>query len=472
MIMLLAIAMVLPIVSCADVDDNDDPTPPSETTDNTKDGIPKLDFGEETFSILTYDASGNYDTIHCIDELTTDNVSNSKYNMMQRLSERFNVTFEETVQTQDYVNLTYRGLLDSGDDSFDIVFANARFAHYYAEEGKLYTYDDLEYINLDKDYWDQNLLNYTSIGKRIYYAYGAYDTSSYDLTHCLAFNKKLFDEYKLDDPYQLVKDGKWTFDRFHEMILVAKKDNNHNDVWDKEDSYGYVALGKQILPNFWIAGGTTTVKYDRDMLPYPSIVDNEPLYDIMESCFKMFYDDQTWFVETSIGGNQSANQTNIFLADRALFDDTTFFFLNQLRDMESEFGILPYPKFTEDQINYYSRVEGGCIAVVPITISDPKRSGAIIEAMASDGYNDLMHEYYDAALKRRTARDEESSKMLDIIFNSRVYDLGDTWYCDQIRDGIMATLWNNNDRTLVSTYKKYEKIINSTINETIRAYLK
>ncbi len=58
--------------------------------------------------------------------------------------------------------------------------------------------------------------------------------------------------------------------------------------------------------------------------------------------------------------------------------------------------------------------------------------------------------------------------MLDLIFANRVIDLGDTLYCSEIRDGFMATLYANNQRDLVSTYAKQEKVLNKKIQQLMK----
>ena len=57
--------------------------------------------------------------------------------------------------------------------------------------------------------------------------------------------------------------------------------------------------------------------------------------------------------------------------------------------------------------------------------------------------------------------------MLDLIFQSRVVDLGDTLFCSNVRDGFMASMYAANSRDLVSTVAKNEKVINKTVQKLI-----
>ncbi len=447
-------------------------TEAAETADPTVDDIPaSLSFDGETFNMLTFEEP-HANLHHVFDEPSEDTLDNAKYMMISSVEERFKVDITETVQSETYVNTQYRQLIAAGADDYDLAFVYDRFAHYFAEEGLIYDYADLDYIDLDKDYWDQSLREYATVGDKTFYAFGTYDFTYFDMTHCLVFNKDLYRELNFkEDPYELVRSGKWTFDEMAEMMKTATYDNDGDDRQSLRDNYGYVSSGKQILPNFWIAGGTTSVSLDRGRMPYLTMVDNDRFQQILDSCFELFWDQNVWYVSTGMG-NQSEHHTELFSGGNALFADYTFFFLSQLRNCEYNFGILPFPKYDAEQNDYYSRVEAGTVlATVPITNPDPEMAGALIEGMASEGYKTILPEYYETSLKRRDSPDEESAEMLDKIFATRVYDLGDSWYCDQIRDGMMVALWNSGKNTFASTYKSYEKMIMRTINETIRAYL-
>ncbi len=473
---ILVLSMLVALVACSKPSDDggkNTGTPSGTETgtgNSTEDNVPQMSLDGAEFSFLTF-SEPHCDMNHVFDEPSDDPVSYGKYRTITALEERFECDIVEYVESEQYVNTTYRSMIQSGADDYDIVFAYDRFAHYFAEEGSLYSYDDLIYIDLEKDYWDQSLLDYTTVYDTVYYAYGTYDFTYYDLTHCLTFNKKLATELGLGNLYALVDSGEWTIDKMYEMCEEASFDNNSDDKFTRGDVFGLVSSGKQILPNFWIAAGTTTIKLDKDRLPYASILSNERLLDVIDTCFRYFRDTNVWYVSTGMG-NQSDYHNEIFKEDGTLFADYTFYYLNQLRDSYSDFGIIPYPKFDADQDSYYSRVEAGtCLATVPITNPDPDFASAIIEAMASTGYKEILPEYYTKVLQGKVTRDEESQAMLDLIFKTRVYDLGDTWYCDQIRDGLMAVMWNQNKPNIASMYTSFEKSINKTLYETIQKYI-
>ncbi len=473
--LLLAILMLMStlLISCNDIpdtpSDNTGNESGSDTENNLQDNVPAMDLDGMEFNLLTFE-QGFADMVHVFDEPSDDPVDYAKYRTITEIESRFDVDIVEYIESDSYVNTTYRSMIQTGADDYDIVFAYDLYAHYFAEENAIYDYDSLGYVDLEKGYWDQCLLDYTTVGGKVYYAYGTYDFTYYDLTHCLVFNKDLIATLGCENPYDLVNSGAWTMDKMYELCQTATMEVNGDGQMTEADRFGFLASGKQILPNFWISGGTTSVKLDKDNLPKVNISGNEQLANIIDKCFEMFWDGGVWCEYTG-DANQPDNQATMFKTNKGLFADYTFYFLSQLRDCDAEFGILPFPKYDSDQTEYYSRVEAGSlVAVVPITNDDPLTVGAILEAMASTGYDEILPAYYESVLKRKISRDEESQGMLDLIFETRVYDLGDTWYCDQIRDGLFKKMWNDRQNRLSSMYAAYKKMIDNTIEETIKAY--
>ena len=104
-----------------------------------------------------------------------------------------------------------------------------------------------------------------------------------------------------------------------------------------------------------------------------------------------------------------------------------------------------------------------------INMTDPEEVGAVMEAMASYGYNNVVPEYYEVALKRKTSRDSDSEEMLDLIFAARTVDLGDTWWCGDIRDGFFNDCFQNDDRNFASAQKKLENIVKTTVKKIDKA---
>ena len=170
----------------------------------------------------------------------------------------------------------------------------------------------------------------------------------------------------------------------------------------------------------------------------PSDVD---LYDVPESCIKLFRDNQL------------------------LFMDASFYYVQQLRSMETDFGIIPYPKYDENQDRYYSRVSYYNAPIVPVTNQNLELTGAVLEYFNYASSQTVIPAYYDVVLYGKVIRDEESRDMLDIIFDSRVVDIGDTTLCGAIRDGIFFGMFNSEDNNLASKIPNMQTVVDEFVSK-------
>ena len=158
-------------------------------------------------------------------------------------------------------------------------------------------------------------------------------------------------------------------------------------------------------------------------------------------------------------------QRKLFTDNQLLFMDCSFFYAQLLRSMETDFGIIPYPKYNEDQDRYYSRVSYYNAPVIPISNDRPELVGAVLEYFNYASSETVIPAYYDTVLHGKVVRDEESREMLDIIFNSRVVDIGDTTLCADIRDGKVFTMFKNEDNNLSSKLPSLEKVMDKFLSK-------
>ena len=464
-ILFLLTAALLLSASCGEASVDGKTTTPDSSGDDIKesdsaatetelsDDLGKYDFGGRTFSIYTRTTPLFYPYLDR-QEATGDTIDDAVYNRNRKLEERFNFSFDE--QYYDYTvegNDAPRKLLLAGDDTYQLYVGRCVHMFNYASEGYFYKIDDLTAINTEKPYWNSQLYDNLSIGNAHYFAVGDFNISAFDFTHVLLFNKKMIDDLNLGDIYSTVLDGKWTFDRFGEMSRAAVSDVNGDFVMDENDQYGYTSLGKQVLPGFWIAGGALSMKKDDGQLVYTAPTDQK-FIDVCQKVFEITWNDNIWHrVPITVDREE---EMQMFCDGKALFTDSSCFQISLTRDAATDFGIIPYPKYDETQDKYYSRIEGCELFGVPLTNTDPEMTSVILEAMACESRKIVIPAYYEVALKVKFTRDEESSKMLDIAFENRVFDYGDTILCEEFRDGVMRQAFAKDNRDIVSTLTKVQ----------------
>lgn len=464
-ILFLLTAALLLAASCGEASVDGKTTTPDSSGDDIKesdsaatetelsDDLGKYDFGGRSFSIYTRTTPLFYPYLDR-QEATGDTIDDAVYNRNRKLEERFNFSFDE--QYYDYTvegNDAPRKLLLAGDDTYQLYVGRCVHMFNYASEGYFYKIDDLTAINTEKPYWNSQLYDNLSIGNAHYFAVGDFNISAFDFTHVLLFNKKMVDDLNLGDIYSTVLDGKWTFDRFGEMSRAAVSDVNGDSVMDENDQYGYTSLGKQVLPGFWIAGGALSMKKNDGQLVYTAPTDQK-FIDVCQKVFEITWNDNIWHRMPITVDREEEMQ--MFCDGKALFTDSSCFQISLTRDAATDFGIIPYPKYDETQDKYYSRIEGCELFGVPLTNADPEMTSVILEAMACESRKIVIPAYYEVALKVKFTRDEESSKMLDIAFENRVFDYGDTILCEEFRDGVMRQAFADDNRDIVSTLTKVQ----------------
>nr|MBQ4319687.1 hypothetical protein [Clostridia bacterium] len=97
---------------------------------------------------------------------------------------------------------------------------------------------------------------------------------------------------------------------------------------------------------------------------------------------------------------------------------------DQLRGMDIDYGVIPYPKFNEEQEEYLTGlVDNYSLICVPTTAGDPDFSGFMLEALSAETYRSVVYQYYDVALQTKYTRDDQSIEMLDTIMAGRNYDI-------------------------------------------------
>jgi hypothetical protein len=311
---------------------------------------------------------------------------------------------------------------------------------------------------LTKPYWNKTANESISLNGRQYVAIGDANLTVYDFTYVLLFNKKLITDFRLPVPYDLVNSGQWTVDKMAEMMKPVIADLNGDGVYDLNDRYGYVARHSDVLPSFWIASGVRSVTKDQNDVPVFSAED-ERFINIFNKTFEIMWDTNAWYSKNkSPNANVPDTSIQLFMQNQSLYMDCQVSFILDLRSMETDFGIIPYPKYDEKQENYYARGAFYDSFIVSKSNPDLARTGAVVEALNSESYKTVIPTYYEMCLKTKNSRDGESETMLDLIFGNLILDLGDSIWVDKIRDAVLGGMFSSNNRNLAS---KLESMANS-----------
>jgi hypothetical protein len=433
------------------------------------DDLGVYDFNGHVFTVLARE-DWRLDAEEQIGEILHDAI----YRRNRNVEERFNFKFNEILfDTFDVADVTRRSIL-AGDGTYDIMLIRGPTAYQYASEGMLRPMTDLPYVNFDKPYWDEWLTAQFTIANRIFFAAGVFDIQTYGAAAML-FNKPLAQNLGLEDIYAVVREGRWTFDKFAEFGKMAIRDLDGDGVITAVDQHAYLGVTRGIQPSFWIAGGAKTISFDSDNMPYLSALEDRFL-NVWFKMSEILVGDALWFHNVPDPDDHSQENhaflDNIFRDGRSLFMSGGIGSAQHFRDMDIDFGIIPYPKFDEQQENYYSQIAWIEPVSLPAYANDDglERTSIILEALAAESYRLVTPVYIDVVLRTKYTRDDESEEMLDIIFANRVFDWGDAIWTPLLRDGIFPALYPRGWDTVVSRLERAERGINREIDRMIMAF--
>ena len=355
-----------------------------------------------------------------LEEDSEDIVESAVYHRNKYVEDRYGVTISATESSDSNYETDALNTILAGDDAYDLVFTHGRAAFTYAVQGAALNIHDISSIRLDKPWWARDISNACTINGKLYVLSGDISSQPLGAAMCLLFNKRIFDELGFDYPYQMVRDGEWTFEEFAYLSKKGGKDLNGDGVLTPaDDQFGFAAEEWESPMAILYCGGQKIYDKDDDGELYLSLYSNKTV-EIYDRFFNLLNSESS-LLQTSanhyVGGS-------VFPEGRAMFKDSEIRHAKTLRNMDDDFGILPYPKFDENDV-YASASNGGThLIIVPVTVSDPERTGAIAEALCAIGSRDVIPAFYEQSLKTKYSRDSESEEMLDIIKDSLVFDIG------------------------------------------------
>ncbi|MHC1694249.1 MAG: hypothetical protein AB9835_03010 [Eubacteriales bacterium] len=355
---------------------------------------------------------------------------------------------------------------------YDVVLPGTQAAGGFSQQGLFVDLMSVDSLDLSKPWWNQKAIKDLTIGGRLFFTQGDMIILDNDATEAMIFNKKLIADYNLDNPYTLVKDGKWTIDKIIEMKKVVAEDLNNDGAMGPDDKFGLVCQLDSVSSFINGCGEKIASKDDSD---YPVLTfAGDRMYNVIDKVMELMYDKETVINLHHYEGKFPvyAYQTNMFSENRALFSWIRMRVVETLRAMEADFGILPLPKFDVEQEEYFTsvNVHTACVVAIPMSCGDVERAGFVLEALSAESKYTLEPAYYDVALQGKYARDDESKEMLDIIFGSTVYDIMTVYNFGNLGWDII-NLSRTNNTNYVSLYEKSEAKVNKAIDKCIEQFM-
>ncbi|MCL2816478.1 MAG: extracellular solute-binding protein [Oscillospiraceae bacterium] len=439
------------------------------------DDLPEMDFNGYGFRILSRGPDYN---VHWFakdiyaEEENGDPINDAVYRRNKIVEDRYNIKIVNLPENGDLAPRALKSV-KAGDDAFDMMCHGLSQINGLTTEGYLYDLITFPYIDLTKPWWDQKAVEQLTITGRLFATIGNYLITDKDATWILMFNKQVLQNHNLEDPYQLVKNGDWTMDIMLGMMKAVVKDLNGDGKMDDEDQWGLVSQYRN-SEAFYNGAGEYVAKVNPATGEPEITMFSERAIEICEKIFDLQADKNITINADEYNSKYPNNtvwdgmQLVVFNTNRALFYYAGMNRVTLLRDMETDFGIIPPPKYNKDQNDYYPSVEVGCTSsvAIPVTVTDKDRAGIITEALSAESQYTLLPAYYDISLKTKFARDDESQEMLDLIFANRLYDIGHIYDWGGVNSFFYDT-FHKGTNTIASFWEKNETKIKTAMAKTI-----
>lgn len=361
------------------------------------------------------------------DDMTGEIVDDIIYERNKAVEERFGVTFEgihETGSTIDKITTAVSG----GNSDYDLMeelcwrVAPKFTGNYFRDLRKT------EYLDFGKVWWNQSFNDVVEYNDAQFGVTGAMVLSLYRRTYVTIFNKDLFTRTNQSFLYEYVENGTWTLDKQAALVPLFHQDNGNN-VQDKTgDIYGFVSNDFIFVDPYWASCEVDIIKKNNDG-DYEWVFDPGKLHEMAEKVLHLYYatDDGSYIEHDDYQAEQTVSA--IFSGGYAAMATICIQALESgdIRNMSEEYGVVPIPKFSEDQKTYRSQMHDGfSILCIPTTISEERSDmlSAILEAMASTSYRIVRPVYYETVLRTQIAKDPQSAEMMDLIINNIYIDAG------------------------------------------------
>ncbi len=487
----LILSMLTVITVSCDKKDTDGPAPSTVTNKyDLPDNITPKDYDGYEFRILTVGSTGGshwsaYE-FYYDDSLMGDALNEAVNTRDTDAGAIFNINIKYIEKDKDSMTDYVRQSVLSGFDEFDLVTAPLESAGILACEGlfaNLLDYDDI--LNLDAEYWDQNATECMTIDNKLYFTISDLNLIDKQATNVVFFTKDMINKYPnftegyANGLYSMVEKGEWTLEKMYNMAKAVSADNG-DGVQGYDDTFGWG--GEKEISQAAMMIGCGAIGVSRNSAGEPLYVLDQHV-ETFANCFDKIYD----MINTPSYGMTSTKMSDWFADDdiwvngfgsmmeknNLLFHLTNMNRCRLFRELETDFGIIPPPKANEQQERYYTWSEANFSnsVAIPVNAKDKERTCYILEGLSCIANETTYYAYIEQSLKGKYLRDDDSEAMLELIFDSRVYDLGDIFSYGVTHFGVAAVAGSiTNPDTVASFIKKAQSRNEKTLARVLEDY--
>ena len=321
-----------------------------------------------------------------------------------------------------------------GAYAYDMVTSNitASIATLQVQQA-LYNIEELPVIDSNKPWWSSYFWEGASYNNALYFTAGQAAGGGFFATpYVMMCNLELArDVYMQDgstmDMFGMVESGDWTLENFEYIIQDYTTDlDSDGEISVYDDRLAYAHCRSEVTAQcHYVAAGMNFSTIDSE----GKIVVNlsERVANMVERMATLFDSIKDNFNEAAYFQESPSQQMVAFKNKRALFFGNSMSYVDEITDMASDYAIIPCPKASSSQTEYYSGINlwtPGYIAF-PMHCGDGDKEfvGYTAELLGYWSYVYVKPVVYDKVLCLRLARDGRQIKIMDTIYSNLYVDL-------------------------------------------------
>ncbi|MCR5458245.1 MAG: hypothetical protein K6F14_09275 [Clostridiales bacterium] len=435
-------------------------------------GYEDVDFGGMTFLIATDPRDDQDWANHAdfwVEGITNDAINDAVHERNDVFEHLYNCKIE--IDDGGWAN-GFNASIASGDGKYILGTYSSTGTASLSKSGNYYNLLKLD-VDWTQPWWDQNYIMDTSTDGRLYTVIGDYALHSMSATWIMFFNKDVYESKFADiNIYQMVKEKKWTLDVMVDFIEKIRYDANGDSEYTfseeaDADIVGLMTTAHNDRGMFFAAGMRYVTKTENSVNgSYVSaLATQQGASDVIDKLIKV----------GNTPGYISGGYTN---ARIAVQNGTTLFcgeVMDVLRRMAGSdnlrVGVLPQPLFDENQEAYHCYVnDQAYITVAPIGFSNMSVLSDFLTLFTYHS-SKLVRPAYVNTIKYSYTSDEDSAEMIDIVLDSRVYDVGYVCKFSVSMDGYVSTMISSGKNNYTKAAASYSTKDTATLDEYRAALL-
>ncbi len=483
-LMLAVLLLATCFVACGNTPDETSGTTPETSTppadeDEVEDSVPKdltyKDVENNTITFFTRNSTGNleiFDYEICSDD-TSDVLQEAIHYRNIDVENRLGVQIKNIAQAGGWsvAKEWFEQLataVNTNSSDYDASAIYSTYGSQYALQGLYYNLREVSvqygdgYLDFEKPWWNQSIIEQNTLYDTLYFLGGDLTISGIAYSHALWFNKDIFNEKFPDEGvnvlYDAVLNDKWTVDMMASYVAKVWDDVNMSGNIDDGDVVGlkqWLQEDPQGMNSWLYAMGIEVL--ERDIYGDYQVADfASSLVPAWEKVRDMYTGPGAHLEKVSRRENDDTTfgKGNVMFTVSGVGDGADY------REVNLNYGILPLPKYNEEQEDYANGMWNyASFMVILNNLSEDraKMVSAVIELMGAESYKSVTPAYYSKVVTGQYSKEENDAKMFDIVIRTCKFDFAEIWgtgmvsFFQDFEKDVQVVIDSNKDTTWPTT---------------------